>query len=280
MNTQNVQIFTKFDLTGRTAIVTGGMGLLGAEYVKTLALAGAIVAIFDIQSKFPQHLLAMIEKGHDIKSFMVHITNQGSVGQGIDELVESVGTPTILINNAGLDSHPHTSISQNGPFGTYSEETWDAVIDSHLKGAFLMSREFFRWFMLSHQSRGSIINISSTYGLVSPDQSVYEYRRKRGEDFFKPVAYSVAKAGMIGFTKWLAEYGGPMGIRVNALVPGGVLANQGLEQEFIEQYVKRTMLKRMALPSDYNEAILFLASDASAYMTGANLVVDGGWTAR
>ncbi|MBS3161921.1 SDR family oxidoreductase [Candidatus Woesearchaeota archaeon] len=253
MNTQNVQIFTKFDLTGRTAIVTGGMGLLGAEYVKTLALAGAIVAIFDIQSKFPQHLLAMIEKGHDIKSFMVDITNQGSVGQGFDELVESVGTPTILINNAGLDSHPHTSISQNGPFGTYSEETWDAVIDSHLKGAFLMSR---------------------------PDQSVYEYRRKRGEDLFKPVAYSVAKAGMIGFTKWLAEYGGPMGIRVNALVPGGVLANQGLEQEFIEQYVKRTMLKRMALPSDYNEAILFLASDASAYMTGANLVVDGGWTAR
>ena len=128
-------------------------------------------------------------------------------------------------------------------------------------------------------SGGSIINVSSTYGVVSPDQSLYEYRRREGVPYFKPVGYSVAKSGVLNFTRWLAEYCAPFNVRVNTLVPGGV-REDGHAPEFVTQYEKRTPLGRMAQPNDYNGAVLFLASRASAYMTGAMLVVDGGWLAR
>ena len=121
--------------------------------------------------------------------------------------------------------------------------------------------------------------MSSTYGLVTPDQSLYDYRRRDGAEYFKPVGYSVAKAGMVNFTRWLAEYGAPFGIRVNTLVPGGVREAEHAP-EFVAEYVRRTPLGRMANDDDYNGAVVFLASRASAYMTGAMLVIDGGWTAR
>ena len=121
--------------------------------------------------------------------------------------------------------------------------------------------------------------MSSTYGVVTPDQSIYEYKRTGGATYFKPVGYSVAKSGVLNFTRWLAEYGAPLGIRANTLVPGGV-REAGHAPEFVREYEKRTPLGRMASDSDYNGAVLFLASRASAYMTGATLVVDGGWTAR
>ena len=121
--------------------------------------------------------------------------------------------------------------------------------------------------------------MSSTYGLVSPDQAVYEYKRASGATYFKPVGYSVAKSGVLNFTRWLAEYGAPLGIRANTLVPGGV-REEGHDPAFVAEYEKRTPLGRMANADDYNGAVLFLASRASAYMTGATVVVDGGWTAR
>ena len=265
-------------LSGRTALVTGGLGTLGSEFVKTLALEGVKVEIFDIKTDLPPILQELVNEGFEIRVSLVDITNYLSVEIGFNNFVE---VPTVLINCAGLNTViGPLPLEQNGPFEYYSEEEWDSVIDSHLKGAFLVSREFFRRFKSSGQKNGSIINISSTYGLVSPDQSVYEYRRQRGENFYKPVAYTVAKAGMIGLTKWLAEYGGPLGVRVNALAPGGTDGGRGLDPEFVEEYEKRTMLGRMASVEDYNGAILFLASDTSRYMTGATLVVDGGWTAR
>jgi NAD(P)-dependent dehydrogenase (short-subunit alcohol dehydrogenase family) len=166
------------------------------------------------------------------------------------------------------------------------------MIDSHLKTMLFASQAFVRHFRAaksgaagppSREARfggtGSIINVSSTYGVVSPDQSIYEYKRTGGVEFFKPVGYSVAKSGVLNFTRWLAEYGAPLGIRVNTLVPGGV-REAGHAKEFIGEYEKRTPMGRMANESDYNGAVLFLASRASAYMTGATVVVDGGWTAR
>jgi NAD(P)-dependent dehydrogenase (short-subunit alcohol dehydrogenase family) len=194
-------------------------------------------------------------------------------------VVEHFGAPTILVNNAGLGSSPADAALETGPFEQYPESAWDAMIDSHLKGALVASQAFLAAFRQAGRTSGSIINVSSTYGVVSPDQSLYDYKRRGGATYFKPVGYSVAKSGMLNFTRWLAEYCAPFGVRVNTLVPGGV-REDGHAPEFVAEYEKRTPLGRMATDEDYNGAVVFLASRASAYMTGATLVVDGGWTAR
>lgn len=251
-----------FDLTGEVAIVTGGNGQLGSEYVKTLSEAGAKAVSFDIVGENP-----------------VDITKKQDVIKAFDRVETEFGVPTILINNAGIDVSPNAQASVTGPFEDYPEEIWDAVLDSHLKGAFLMSQEFLKRFKTADKKHGSIINVSSTYGIVSPDQSLYDFRRKKGEVFFKPVAYSVAKSGMLNFTRWLAEYAALFGVRVNTLAPGGVQNTQ--DGAFVKEYSRRTMLGRMANKNEYNGAILFLASHkASSYMTGSTLIVDGGWTAK
>ena len=265
-----------FDLSGRVAIVTGGQGLLGSQYVKTLGAAGAKVAVFDISDQANDSLKSLIEQGK-VMSCQVDITDFSAVKKAVDQVQDQLGLPTILVNNAGLGTIPNASGADNGPFEDYPESSWDAMLDSHLKGMFNVSKAVIKKIKAA-QKQGSVVNVSSTYGLVSPDQSLYEFRRRRGEDYYKPIAYTVAKAGVLGFTKWLAEYCGPA-IRVNTLVPGGVETGE-LNSEFKREYSKRTILGRMAQPDDYNAAMLFLASDASAYMTGATLVIDGGWTAK
>ncbi len=268
-----------FGLSDEVAIVTGGLGQLGRQYVKVLSDAGAKVAIFDITNKVNSVVAPLIDAG-EASLHVVDITKKDDVKQGFAEVVEKFGMSTILVNNAGIDIRPDASTTDNGPFEDYPEEAWDTVIDSHLKGMFLVSQEFLRRIGPTGKE-GSIINISSTYGVVAPDQSLYEFRRLAGEDFYKPVAYSVAKSGVLNFTRWLAEYCGSkkIPVRVNTLVPGGVFNNQ--PQEFVDEYNKRTILGRMACVDEYNAAILFLASrKASSYMTGSALVVDGGWTAR
>ncbi|HKB10050.1 MAG TPA: SDR family oxidoreductase, partial [Vicinamibacterales bacterium] len=194
---------------------------------------------------------------------------------------------TILVNNAGLGASPADAALETGRFERYPESAWDAMLESHLKSALVASQSFMQAFRDGRNGdvgreearAGSIINVSSTYGVVTPDQSMYEYRRRGGGEYFKPVGYSVAKAGMLNLTRWLAEYCAPFGVRVNTLVPGGVREAAHVP-EFVAEYEKRTPLGRMANDDDYNGAIVFLASRASAYMTGATLVIDGGWTAR
>ena len=264
-----------FDLSGHVAIVTGGAGRLGAEYVRVLSEAGARVAGFDLPRSEPAR------PNTAALAIDVDITHRQAVHAAVARVAGELGTPSILVNNAGLGSSPVDAALETGPFEDYPEAAWDAMVDSHLKGTFFVSQAFIRAFRQSPAASawGSIVNVSSTYGVVTPDQSLYDYRRRDGTTFFKPVGYSVAKSGVLNFTRWLAEYCAPFGIRVNTLVPGGV-REDGHAEEFVREYEKRTPLGRMARPDDYNGAVLFLASRASSYMTGATLTVDGGWTAR
>ena len=270
-----------FDVKGKLAIVTGGQGDLGSEYVKTLASAGAMVAVLDVKQETNPKVQKLIDDGCPVANFKADVAKKDEVRSAMLGIIKRFGgAPTILINNAGLASHPDALAGENGPFEKYGEEIWDAMLDSHLKGMFIVSQIFIEKYRAAKKTSGSIINISSTYGIVSPEQAMYEFRRKSGEKYYKPVGYSVAKSAVMNFTRWLADYCAyeKLGIRVNTLVPGGVYAGQ--DQEFVREYEKRVMLGRMATNADYNGAILFLASDASLYMTGAALVVDGGWTAR
>jgi len=268
-----------FRLDGQVALVTGGNGRLGSQYAEALSSAGAAVAVFDRIGAPHPRVRALIDGGARVSSHCVDVTGRAGVDAAIDAVARAFGTPTILVNNAGLGSSPADAALETGPFECYPEPAWDAMMESHLKSALLASQSFVARFRQDRVRTGSIINISSTYGLVTPDQSVYEYRRGDGTPFYKPVGYSVAKSGMLNFTRWLAEYCAPIGIRVNTLVPGGV-READHHPQFVAEYEKRTPLGRMANDDDYNGAILFLASRASAYMTGAMLVVDGGWTAR
>jgi NAD(P)-dependent dehydrogenase (short-subunit alcohol dehydrogenase family) len=267
-----------FDLSGEVALVTGGLGRLGRAYVRTLALAGARVAALDIAGA-PDTFRALSAEGCDVRTELVDLTQRADVEAAVTRIAADLGVPTILVNNAGMGSSPAAAGTENGRFEDYPEVAWDTMIDSHLKSALFTSQAFVRQFREGAKRAGSIINVSSTYGVVSPDQAVYEYKRGGGVEYFKPLGYSVAKSGVLNFTRWLAEYGAPLGIRANTLVPGGVReANHA--PEFVAEYEKRTPLGRMASEDDYNGAVLFLASRASCYMTGATLVVDGGWTAR
>lgn len=267
-----------FDLTGRVAVVTGGLGRLGRQYVRTLARAGASVAALDVAGD-ARVLDELAREGARVLPLEADVTRREAVESALARVARELGTPTILVNNAGLGSSPAAEGRENGPFEEYPEAAWDAMIDSHLKGALFASQAFVRRFRAEGAREGSIINISSTYGLVAPDQAVYAYRRTPDQPYYKPVGYSVAKSGVLNFTRWLAEYAAPLGIRVNTLAPGGV-REAAHHPSFVAEYEQRTPLGRMAAEDDFNGAVLFLASRASAYMTGALLVVDGGWTAR
>jgi NAD(P)-dependent dehydrogenase (short-subunit alcohol dehydrogenase family) len=272
-----------FRLDGQVAIVTGGMGRLGSQYVQTLVAAGASVASLDLPGRSHAGVQQLIEDGQPVASYPVDAVDRDSVDRALLSLNDRFGAATVLVNNAGLGSSPADVALETGPFETYPEAAWDAMLDSHLKSALVVSQSFIAQFKAARRVdgalTGSVINVSSTYGLVSPDQSVYEYRRRDGAQYYKPVGYSVAKSGVLNFTRWLAEYGAPIGVRVNTLVPGGVRESDH-PREFLAAYEQRTPLGRMAKEDDYNGAVLFLASRASAYMTGATLVIDGGWTMR
>lgn len=263
-----------FGLRGRVAVVTGGNGQLGTEYAKTLGAAGAKVVIFDIAVKLNPGLRRFSE-GFPVKLVSVDVTDRRALQKALREVERTWGTPHILINNAALDSPPGAHPAENRSFETYSPESWRSVLEVNLTGTFLASQVIGS--AMARKKRGSIINISSTYGLVSPNQGIYAYRKKRGAPFVKPVSYSASKSAILNLTRYLATYWAKRGVRVNTLAPGGVFNNQ--DPEFLKNYSALVPMGRMARPDEMNGAILFLASDASSYMTGATLVVDGGWTA-
>lgn len=263
-----------FDVSHEVVVITGTEGCLGASYAAAFLERGAKVAGLDrTLSERSAKLSATF--GDRFLPMEGDVTSKASMQRALETVHDTWGAPSVLLNNAGLDSPPSAPAEENGPFEEYPEESWNKVLDVNLKGVFLCCQVFGA--AMAKESRGSIINVASIYGLVSPDQSLYEYRRKRGETFFKPVAYSASKSGIYNLTRYLAQYWARKSVRVNSLTIAGVLSGQ--DEAFLEAYCGRIPVGRMADEHEYDGAILFLASAASRYMTGANLVIDGGWTA-
>jgi NAD(P)-dependent dehydrogenase (short-subunit alcohol dehydrogenase family) len=264
-----------FDISGRVVIVTGGLGQLGRQYAGALAQAGARVAALDLAND-PGPALAKIEASRDQLTYVqADVASRASLERALAAIEDKWGPPFGLINNAALDSPPNAPAEENGPFETYPEASWDKVMEVNVKGVMLCCQVFGQ--AMAMAGRGSVVNIGSTYGLVSPDQRLYEYRQESGPPFFKPIAYSASKSALLNMTRYLATYFAPKGVRVNTLTLGGVFNNQ--DPRFLAGYCAKVPLGRMARPEEYNGAIVFLMSEASAYMTGTNLVMDGGWTA-
>ncbi len=266
-----------FNIRNKVVIITGGLGQLGRQFSLTLVDRGAKVAIFDVQANEQKIVERFGERHEDANLFFlpIDITRRDSLEAGLKKVIKRWDIPHALINNAALDSPPNAPAEENGPFESYPEESWDAVMKVNVKGVFLCCQVVGG--RMAATGRGSIINICSTYGLVSPDQRIYEYRIRRGAPFFKPVAYSASKSALLNLTRYLATYWAAKNVRVNTLTFGGVF--NGQDEEFLKGYCARVPLGRMAREDEYNGAIIFLVSDASSYMTGSNLVIDGGWTA-
>jgi 2-deoxy-D-gluconate 3-dehydrogenase len=269
----------RHDIAGRAIIVTGGAGLLGAEYARALVEAGAHVVLADIDGSRAETVAADV-RGDDsgtVVGVAVDVADEASVAQLVRTTLATFGRIDGLVNNAALDPKfdRGRSSRQAVAFENYPLELWNRALAVNLTGMFLCAREVAPAMLA--QGRGVIVNVSSTYGLVGPDQRLYESDSPDAPREFKPVAYSVTKSGVIGFTRYLAAYWAGTGIRVNTLTPGGVRSEQ--TADFVRRYSARTPLGRMAERDEYSGALQFLLSDASSYMTGSNLVVDGGWTA-
>ena len=255
-----------FDLSGRVAVVTGGSGQLGAVYTAGLAERGMRVASLDVTTS---------DLRDGVRALECDITDRAAIEDALEAIEAEWGSPHLLVNNAGLDSPPDAPAEEVGPFETYPEASFDAVLDVNVKGAFLCCQVIGG--AMAREGRGSIVNVSSIYGLLSPVQDLYAFRRERGETFVKPVAYSVSKSAVFNLTRYLATYWAGAGVRVNTLTLAGVWNDQA--PEFLEAYSARVPMGRMLQADEALGALVFLASDASSYVTGSNVVVDGGWSA-
>lgn len=263
-----------FSVSNEIVVITGASGQLGNSYQKAFLERGAkVIGIDIVRSKASDNLKLEFKDQYDF--YISDITNKSSLVDVSKLIMEKFGAPTALINNAAIDSPPEAPLEETGPFETYPESSWDKVIDVNLKGTFLSCQIFGD--MMAKANKGSIVNISSIYGLVSPDQKLYEYRRSKGENFYKPVAYSASKSAIMNLTRYLAVYWAKSNVRVNTLTISGVFNNQDVE--FLEAYNSQIPVGFMANENQYDGSVLFLVSDASLYMTGSNLIIDGGWTA-
>lgn len=250
-----------FSCEGKVALVTGGCGLIGSEAVRALMELGALVYIADTDGDRGD---ALADETGGLFIAM-DIASGDSIEKGMDEVLKEEGRVDILVNSA----YPRT-----GDWGARFEDiscvSWEKNVNDHLGGYFLVCRKAAE--VMKKQEKGSIINLASIYGVVAPDFSIYE-----GTEMTMPAAYAAIKGGLISLTRYMATYYAPYHVRVNALSPGGVFGGQ--DRSFVNRYCERTPLSRMASPRDVAAAVIYLASDASSYITGQNLLVDGGWTA-
>jgi NAD(P)-dependent dehydrogenase (short-subunit alcohol dehydrogenase family) len=262
-----------FSLEGRVAVVTGATGLLGIQHCKTLADAGATVYAVDMQEE-PLNTFVR-ELGDQHVPYVLDVTSAEGVLALRDQLKRNHGGVDILVNNAAINDmveRPNSTV-HDSMFENYGLDMFRRVMDVNVSSMFYTTQVLGE--LMAQAGKGSIINIGSTYGVAAPNQDLY--RDVNGvQRFYKGVAYPVSKSAVIMMTRFISTYWGPRGVRANCISPGGV--QNGQEEWFVQQYSARTPLGRMALPDDFAGALLFLASDASRYVTGQNLQVDGGWT--
>lgn len=273
-----------FSIDGKVIVVTGGYGQIGAELTRGLTGAGAHVAILEPHPD-PERTNYLFGAGaRGVSVFEADVTDRDSLARACASIAREIGVPTGLVNNAALDSPPDSGGEETGPFEHYPESSWDRVMAVNVKGVFLSCQVFGE--LMAQAGRGSIVNVGSIYGAVSPDQGLYDYRRARGETFFKPVAYAASKSAIYNLTRYIAVYWGARNVRANSVTFAGVFNDQ--DPRFLERYERKIPLRRgpafdrlrgMADPSDYVGPIAFLLSDAARYMTGADLRADGGFLA-
>lgn len=270
---------TPFDLTDRVVLISGATGLLGKEFALAVASAGAHLVLGDLKRDSLESLKREIASVYPHTKTWVRVLDvtDASSCRSIAELCETqFNRIDAVIHSAAIDPkfEQGSDTTRFSKFTEFPEELWQSSLDVNLTGAFLLAQATCK--VMEKSGKGSIIFLGSNYGLVGPDQRIY---KKAGQEHqtYKPAIYSVCKAGLLGLTKFLAAYYMNTAIRINLLTPSGVW-NQH-DDEFVKNYSSRTILGRMSEKNEYRGAVIFLASDASSYMTGANLVIDGGWTA-
>jgi NAD(P)-dependent dehydrogenase (short-subunit alcohol dehydrogenase family) len=264
-----------FSLEGRVAVVTGVLGLLGPVWAEGLLEAGATVLGLDLPGRTSPTFDALVGRQGEQRLVLDHadILDRQVLEAVRDRWTDRLGVPHVLVNNAGIDQPPSPGAS-NYALDEFPLDASGDVIRVNVLGTFQVSQVFGA--LMARERRGSIINIGSLYASVSPDARFYEHM-PGDPPFIKPPAYGASKAAVLNLTKYFATHWGPRGVRVNALSPGGVLGNQ--DADFKRKFCSRVPLGRMAENSDLLGPLLFLASDASNYVTGINLQVDGGFTA-
>ena len=267
-----------FDLTGKTAIVTGGAGIQGVRVTRGLAAFGADVAVVDVEGEAARALAQSIANEYGVKSLGIpcDVSNRDSVIEMVQTVQGELGSVHVLHNNAATKTRDVEAFF--APFEEYSLDTWREVMAVNIDGMFLVAQAVGR-VMIAQGQGGSVIQTASTYGVVAPDQRIYDGASYGERAMNTPAAYSTSKAAVIGLTRHLATYWADKGIRVNSLTPGGVTDERSeINETFARNYISRVPLGRMAVADDLVGAVVFLASDASSYITGQNMVVDGGWT--
>jgi NAD(P)-dependent dehydrogenase (short-subunit alcohol dehydrogenase family) len=263
-----------FDLSGKVIFLTGATGLLGSSYAKFLAKNNASLILCDIDLRSTDKLAESISNKYNVKTIglFCDVCDKASIEECARVGYKKFGKITSVINNAAATGE---FLMKKGKlfteFSDFDLELWNATIKTNLTGPFLVAQVVEKY--LIENGGGSVVNVSSTYGVVGPDHSMYE-----GLPFNSTVAYASSKAGIHGLTRWLSTYWGKHKIRVNTLVPGGVLNNH--DELFVSRYSERTPLERMANKEDMPGMVIYLLSDMSQYCTGQQYFVDGGWTAR
>jgi NAD(P)-dependent dehydrogenase (short-subunit alcohol dehydrogenase family) len=267
-----------FDLNGRVTIITGGAGLLGQKHGEAILECGGIPILLDLNRDKVQSVATTLadKYGHQCLGLGVDITQPDQIESSCQDVLDQFGRIDILINNAcnnpNMDEHGNEDFSR---LEKIPLDVWNADLAVGLTGAFLCSRTFGA--VMARAGKGVILNVSSDLGLIGPDQRLY---RKAGVDDehqqVKPVTYSVVKSGLIGLTRYLATYWADKGVRANAIAPGGVYTDQ--DESFVKQLTGLIPMGRMADADEYKAAVAFMVSDASSYMTGSVLPIDGGRT--